>query len=318
MLNLLWPWALILLPLPLLYRRWRSPLTISTKALRAPYLVAMAAQQNNAHKNPDSYRNILKFLLASCWLAALVALARPIWIGDPVALPTSGRDLLLAVDVSPSMRKRDMRLGINIVNRLEAVKEVVADFVEQREGDRLGLVLFGDQAYLQTPLTFDRKTMQTLLNEAQLGFAGSDGTAIGDAIGLSVKRLQQRPENHRVVILLTDGANNAGALDPIKAAQLANTAKVTIYTIGIGASNASDFDERTLAGIAKITGGQFFRARDPQELAAVYKELNRLEPVAQEAETIRPTVSLFHWPLAVAFLLSLVIVLLKHRGDRYA
>ena len=211
-----------------------------------------------------------------------------------------------------------MRLGINIVNRLEAVKEVVADFVEQREGDRLGLVLFGDQAYLQTPLTFDRKTMQTLLNEAQLGFAGSDGTAIGDAIGLSVKRLQQRPENHRVVILLTDGANNAGALDPIKAAQLANTAKVTIYTIGIGASNASDFDERTLAGIANITGGQFFRARDPQELAAVYTELNRLEPVAQEAETIRPTVSLFHWPLAVAFLLSLVIVLLKHRGDRYA
>ena len=318
MLNLLWPWALVLLPLPLLYRYWRSPLTISTKALRAPSLLAMAALQNNTHKNPDNYRHILKILLASCWLAALVALSRPIWVGEPVALPTSGRDLLLAVDISPSMRKRDMRIGINLVNRLEAVKDVVADFVEQREGDRLGLVLFGDQAYLQTPLTFDRKTMQTLLNEAQLGFAGTEGTAIGDAIGLSVKRLQQRPENHRVVILLTDGANNAGSLDPIKAAQLANTAKVTIYTIGIGAGNSSDFDERTLAGIAKLTGGEFFRARDPQELAAIYTELNRLEPVDQDAETIRPTVSLFHWPLGMAFVLSLIIVLLKHRGDRHA
>jgi Ca-activated chloride channel family protein len=316
MLNLLWPWALILLPLPLLYRRWRSPLTIATKALRAPSLVAIAASQNNAHKNPDRYRTILKLLLAGCWLATLIALSRPVWIGDPVTLPTSGRDLLLAVDISPSMRKRDMRSGINFVSRLVAVKDVVGDFVEQREGDRLGLILFGDQAYLQTPLTFDRKTMQTLLNEAQLGFAGN-GTAIGDAIGLAVKRLQQRPENHRVVILLTDGANNAGALDPIKVAQLANTAKVKIYTIGIGANNAADFDERTLAGIAQITGGQFFRARDPQQLAEIYRELNRLEPVDQEAETIRPTVSLFHWPLSAAFVLSLFLVLLKYRGGKH-
>jgi len=236
-------------------------------------------------------------------------------VGDPVALPTNGRDLLLAVDISPSMRQRDMRIGGQTMNRLMAVKAVVGDFVEKREGDRLGLVLFGEQAYLQTPLTFDRKTLKTLLYEAQLGFAGSNGTAIGDAIGLAVKRLQDRPENHRVLILLTDGANNAGALDPLKAAQLANRAGVKIYTIGVGARGGSGFDEKTLATIATTTGGQFFRARNPQQLTAIYKELNRLEPVDQEAEMIRPVMSLFHWPLGLAFVATLLIAIARRRGN---
>ena len=215
------------------------------------------------------------------------------------------------------MRQRDMRIGGQIVNRLVAVKSVVGEFVAQREGDRLGLILFGEQAYLQTPLTFDRKTLQTLLYEAQLGFAGSNGTAIGDAIGLAVKRLQDRSENHRVVILLTDGANNSGALDPIKAAQLASRAKVKIYTIGVGARGASGLDEQTLSEVAKITGGQFFRARNPAELDAIYQELNRLEPVDQEAETIRPTISLYHWPLSIAFVLSLLIGVVRQFGRTY-
>jgi len=213
------------------------------------------------------------------------------------------------------MRQRDMRIGGQTMNRLMAVKAVVGDFVEKREGDRLGLVLFGEQAYLQTPLTFDRKTLQTLLYEAQLGFAGSNGTAIGDAIGLAVKRLQDRPENHRVLILLTDGANNAGALDPLKAAQLANRAGVKIYTIGVGARGGSGFDEKTLATIATTTGGQFFRARSPQELTAIYQELNQLEPVDQEAEMIRPVMSLFHWPLGIAFVATLLIAIVRRRGN---
>jgi Ca-activated chloride channel family protein len=259
----------------------------------------------------------LKIVLFLCWLCTLLALSRPQWVGDPVPLPTSGRDLLLAVDISPSMRQRDMRIGGQIVNRLVAVKSVVGEFVAQREGDRLGLILFGEQAYLQTPLTFDRKTLKTLLYEAQLGFAGSNGTAIGDAIGLAVKRLQDRSENHRVVILLTDGANNSGALDPIKAAQLASRAKVKIYTIGVGARGASGLDEQTLSEVAKITGGHFFRARNPAELDAIYQELNRLEPVDQEAETIRPTISLYHWPLSVAFILSLLIAVVRQFGRTY-
>ncbi|MGB1290132.1 MAG: vWA domain-containing protein [Porticoccaceae bacterium] len=318
MLSLLWPWVFVFIPLPVLYRYWRKPIQLRISAIRAPSLMAIAKPQSSSAVGSRWIQQLLKLLLWLCWLSALLALSRPIWVGEPVALPTSGRDLLLAVDISPSMRQRDMRIGGQTVNRLMAVKSVVGDFVEKREGDRLGLVLFGEQAYLQTPLTFDRKTLRTLLYEAQLGFAGSNGTAIGDAIGLAVKRLQDRPENHRVVILLTDGANNAGALDPEKAAQLAKRAGVKIYTIGVGARGSSGFDEKTLATIATTTGGQFFRARNPQELAEIYQELNRLEPVDQEAEMIRPTLSLFHWPLGIAFICSLLITLIRKRGSAYA
>ena len=315
MLSLLWPWVFVLLPLPILYRYWRKPIQLKMSAIRAPSLLAIAKTQSSQATGSRWVQQLLKLLLWLCWLCVLLALSRPIWVGDPVALPTNGRDLLLAVDISPSMRQRDMRIGGQTINRLMAVKAVVGDFVEKREGDRLGLVLFGEQAYLQTPLTFDRKTLQTLLYEAQLGFAGSNGTAIGDAIGLAVKRLQDRPENHRVLILLTDGANNAGALDPLKAAQLANRAGVKIYTIGVGARGGSGFDEKTLATIATTTGGQFFRARNPQELTAIYKELNRLEPVDQEAEMIRPVISLFHWPLGIAFVATLLIAIARRRGN---
>ena len=315
MLSLVWPWALALSPLPLLYRYWRRPINQTINALRAPAMLAITKPQDSQFNTATWLKNLLKILLTLCWLCTVVALARPQWVGDPAALPTSGRDLLLAVDISPSMRQRDMRIGGQVVNRLVAVKSVVGEFVEKREGDRLGLILFGEQAYLQTPLTFDRKTLQTLLHEAQMGFAGSNGTAIGDAIGLAVKRLQDRPKNHRVLILLTDGANNAGALEPIKAAQLASRAEVKIYTIGVGARGARGLDEQTLAEIAKITGGQFFRARNPAELEAIYQELNRLEPVDQEAETIRPTISLYHWPLGVAFMLSLLIAVIRQRGS---
>ena len=327
MLNLLWPWALVLLPLPFIYRRLRAPADINIRALRAPIL-ASAAQGAELSINASNWRkNLVLLLLTLSWVAAVLALARPVWIGEPVAVPTNGRDILLAVDISGSMEREDMQLRGRGVNRLVAVKAVVSDFVIKREGDRLGLVLFGEKAYLQTPLTFDRKTMETLLNEAQIGFAGNNGTAIGDAIGLAVKRLQDRPENHRVVILLTDGANNAGELEPLKAADLARRAKVKIYTIGIGAdvqetwglfgkrvtNPSADLDEATLTGIAEATGGLFFRARNPQELAAIYAELNRLEPIEQEAETIRPVASLFYWPLAVAFMLSLLVAVINSR-----
>jgi Ca-activated chloride channel family protein len=321
MLELLWPWALVMAPLPLLYRWLRKPADIRLRALRAP-LLAQAAGEATSATTTNWQKSILLSALWLIWLSSLIALSRPIWIGEPVALPTNGRDILLAVDISGSMEREDMQLNGQAVNRLVAVKAVVGDFVIERQGDRLGLILFGEKAYLQTPLTFDRKTMQTLLYEAQLGFAGN-GTAIGDAIGLSVKRLQERPENHRVVILLTDGANNAGELDPLKAAELASRAKVKIYTIGIGAeametrslfgtrvtNPSADLDEKTLSGIADATGGQFFRARNPRELAEIYSELNRLEPIEQDAETIRPIAALYQWPLTLAFALSLLLAL---------
>jgi len=324
MLELLWPWALAIAPLPLLYRWLRKPAAVNIRALRAPLLANAAGEAGTAVSN-NLRKSLLLLTLSLIWLSTLTALSRPIWIGEPIALPTNGRDILLAVDISGSMEREDMRLNGNMVNRLDAVKNVVGDFVLERQGDRLGLILFGEKAYLQTPLTFDRKTMQTLLFEAQLGFAGQ-GTAIGDAIGLSVKRLQERPENHRVVILLTDGANNAGELAPLKAAELASRAKVKIYTIGIGAevmetrsifgsritNPSADLDEKTLSGIADATGGKFFRARNPQELTEIYQELNRLEPIEQDAETIRPIAVLYHWPLSLAFALSLLIALFKN------
>jgi Ca-activated chloride channel family protein len=298
-------------------------------ALRAPILASAAEGNSGSGDSRQWLRQLLLLLLGLCWLSVLLALSRPVWIGEPVALPTDGRDILLAVDISGSMERDDMELRGRQVNRLVAVKSVVSDFVVERKGDRLGLILFGEKAYLQTPLTFDRLTMQTLLNEAQIGFAGSNGTAIGDAIGLAVKRLQERPENHRVVILLTDGASNAGELDPLKAADLARRAKVKIYTIGIGAevqetwglfgkrvtNPSADLDEAALTQIAQTTGGQFFRATNPRELQAIYTELNRLEPIEQAAETLRPTATLFHWPLSLAFVLSLLIALLGFGGS---
>ena len=332
MLNLLWPWALALAPLPFIYRWLRRPADVKIQALRAPLLAKVALDDSASIKTSSWQRRLLLLVLSLCWLSALLAIARPVWIGAPVSMPTNGRDILLAVDISGSMEQEDMRINGREVNRLIAVKAVVGDFVVKREGDRLGLILFGEKAYLQTPLTFDRKTMQTLLNEAQIGFAGSNGTAIGDAVGLAVKRLQDRPENHRVVILLTDGSNNAGELDPMEAADLARRAKVKIYTVGIGAESqqswglfgsqvtnpSADLDESALQGIADATGGQFFRARDPEELAAIYRELNRLEPLEQTAETIRPVSTLFHWPLALTFFLSLVLVLSRSYRRDYA
>ena len=332
MLSLLWPWALALAPLPFIYRWLRRPADVKIQALRAPLLAKVALDDSASIKTSSWQRRLLLIVLSLCWLSALLAIARPVWIGAPVSMPTNGRDILLAVDISGSMEQEDMRINGREVNRLIAVKAVVGDFVVKREGDRLGLILFGEKAYLQTPLTFDRKTMQTLLNEAQIGFAGSNGTAIGDAVGLAVKRLQDRPENHRVVILLTDGSNNAGELDPMEAADLARRAKVKIYTVGIGAESqqswglfgsqvtnpSADLDESALQGIADATGGQFFRARDPEELAAIYRELNRLEPLEQTAETIRPVSTLFHWPLALTFFLSLVLVLSRSYRRDYA
>ena len=332
MLNLLWPWVLALAPLPFIYRWLRRPADVKIQALRAPLLAKVALDDSASIKTSSWQRRLLLIVLSLCWLSALLAIARPVWIGAPVSMPTNGRDILLAVDISGSMEQEDMRINGREVNRLIAVKAVVGDFVVKREGDRLGLILFGEKAYLQTPLTFDRKTMQTLLNEAQIGFAGSNGTAIGDAVGLAVKRLQDRPENHRVVILLTDGSNNAGELDPMEAADLARRAKVKIYTVGIGAESqqswglfgsqvtnpSADLDESALQGIADATGGQFFRARDPEELAAIYRELNRLEPLEQTAETIRPVSTLFHWPLALTFFLSLVLVLSSSYRRDYA
>ncbi len=170
MLSFIWPWVLILLPTPLIYRKFRRPIVSNIQALRSPALVAFA-DTDSVTSTSSLKSKIMLLLLSLCWILTLMALARPTYMGDPIALPSNGRDILLAVDISGSMEREDMLIQGRTVNRLLAVKAVVGDFVVQRKGDRLGLVLFGEKAYLQTPLTFDRETMQELLMEAQIGFA---------------------------------------------------------------------------------------------------------------------------------------------------
>ncbi len=321
MFSLIWPWMLALAPLPFIYRWWRKPADDAQAALFAPVYAPLAADsQNSPAVNRNNWPSLV--LLSLIWFSCLLAASRPQWIGDPIALPTTGRDLLLAVDISGSMEVEDMEVRGTLIDRLSVVKAVVGDFVERRSGDRLGLILFGDHAYLQTPLTFDRLTLNTLLQEALIGFAGK-GTAIGDAIGLGVKRLKDKDENSRVIILLTDGANTAGEVEPLKAAELAAAYGVKIYTIGVGADEilrrslfgtrrvnpSADLDETTLRAIATQTGGQYFRARNPKELVQIYATLDLLEPISQDAETFRPTRALFYWPLGGALLLAGLLLL---------
>ena len=328
MLSFVWPWFYLILPLPFLYRKLRRSANSESPYLESTILLSIAETQNRLVSS-TSQRRLLILLLIIAWLSLVTAIARPVNIGDPVALPTTGRDILLAVDISGSMEREDMIIKGRQVNRLYAVKSVVSEFVNTREGDRLGLILFGERAYLQTPLTFDTKTLQDLLIEAQIGFAGN-GTAIGDAIGLSVKKLKERPDSNRVLILLTDGSNTAGVLSPSEASDIAKKAKVKIYTIGIGdgrqrnqvlfgqtlVNQNNDLDERTLTAIADLTGGKYFRARDPRELRSIYDQLNKLEPIDQDEELLRPITSLFHWPLALFLTCSLLIILIRLFSDK--
>lgn len=312
------PWALLALPLPWLAYRWLPAAESDQSALRVPYFAALLQLKHRTVLSGSWRRMLLPALL---WLLLLTAAAAPSWEGAAVTLPASGRELMLAVDISGSMQIEDMSAAGTQVSRLIAVKAVLEEFIERRSGDRLGLILFGSQAYLQAPLTYDRATVGQFMSEAQLGFAGRE-TAIGDAIGLAVKRLRDRPGERHVLILLTDGANTAGAVAPLAAARFAAEHQIVIYTIGVGADQmtvpglfgtgfgarrvnpSADLDEDTLQQIAELTGGQYFRARDPVQLAGIYAELDRLEPVAGDGEMVRPMRSLAHWPLAVALAVS--------------
>jgi len=342
MIELVYPWALAGLPLPLVIWLLRKPQQPRLTSIRTPLFANWNAIQQN--QNSSSARQWLNYLLTFLlWSGVVLASARPQWIDEPIELPTTGRDLLLSIDISGSMEEEDLKLKGRTANRLTVVKSILSEFIEKREGDRLGLVLFGEKAYLQTPLTFDLKTVQFMLDETVIGLAGASRTAIGDGIGLSIKRLRERPAENRVLILLTDGRNNSGELDPIEAAKLAKHAGIKIYTVGVGADKqtrrsllfgtttfnpSAELDEETLKTVAKLTGGQYFRARSTEELAQIYDLLDQLEPVEDKPEIYRPVQELYYWALLSSFLillLPLIINLLKglvlsatRKGDQYA
>ncbi len=325
-LTLAWAWLLLALPLPWLIRKWvpAAP-RAGTLALRVPWFSMMTATATGLMKKP-----VLAIAVSLVWIFLLLAAARPQWIGEIEELPISGRDLLLAVDISGSMDTQDMVLNGRAVNRLAVVKKVAGEFIQRRRGDRVGLILFGSRAYLQTPLTFDTETTAILLEESEIGLAGRE-TAIGDAIGLAVKRLRDDAASDRVLILLTDGANTSGEIQPMQATEFAAREGLRIYTVGVGADEmmvkdffgsrmvnpSADLDEDTLKAIADRTGGAYFRARDAVALARIYEQLDELEPVESDTEAVRPVDELFYLPLSVAFLLALaVLVLVMQPGLR--
>jgi Ca-activated chloride channel family protein len=324
MIHFEWPWLLAALPLPLMIRLLiPASRPAEQAALKIPFLDDLAGGDSK----PVSGNKKWPLLLAAiAWLFFIAACTRPQWLGEPIEQAVSGRDLMLAVDLSGSMEEQDFIVNKQRVDRLTATKWVAGDFINRRVGDRLGLILFGTQAYLQTPLTFDRKTVKTLLNESAIGLAG-DNTAIGDAIGLAVKRLKNQSANSRVLILMTDGANTAGEVSPLKAAELAAEYQLKIYTIGIGADEmvvrsffgshkvnpSRDLDEKTLIKIAQTTGGRYFRARNADELNNIYMLLDKLEPVEKNRQYFRPRSELYFWPLSLALLLAGFICISKVR-----
>ena len=312
MMHFVWPWAFALLPLPWLLRLL-LPRAANTNAaaLRVPYLQDFQLTTSSA-SIATNFKRWPLFIYILLWICLLGATARPQWIGDAIELPVSGRDLMMAIDLSGSMAE-PFNPSFRSVNKLDATKAVASDFIEKRVGDRIGLILFGDQAYLQSPLTFDRTTVRILLAESVVNLAGR-ATAIGDAIGLAIKRFSDHKNDDRVLILLTDGMNTAGEITPDKAAELAAKKGLKIYTIGIGDRGSRDLDEQTLNTIAKATGGRYFRAHNIEELQQIYQLLDELEPSEKESQTYRPTWSLFYWPLSAALFFASLLALAKWRG----
>ena len=311
MLELAWPWLFVLLPLPLLAARLLPRARgLFGSALHLPHLGVALPQQADVSPVPRLRRAFA--LLA--WVLLVLAAARPQWLGPPEDVARSGRDLLLAVDTSGSMSIEDMQLAGSAVPRFAAIQAIASDFVERRRGDRVGLILFGTRAYLLVPLTFDLRTVGKQLLDSTIGLAGRE-TAIGDAVGLAVKRLRARPQDQRVLVLLTDGVNTAGELTPAKAIDLAEANQVRIYTIGIGADQmrvdslfgsrmvnpSADLDETMLTKMAERTGGRYFRARNSEELADIYRTIDKLEPAADAKQSLRPVDEWYWMPLAAAF-----------------
>lgn len=328
MIEFAWLWALLIWPLPLFYRYLRKPRQTQQQPLAVSVLPSLASAQ--LATTGKRWQHIFGIVV---WSLLVLALMRPQWLGEPVAARNDAREMMIAVDLSGSMEIADMAINGEQVDRLTMLKHVMSDFIERRVGDRLGLILFADTAYVQAPMTFDRATVEKMLDETVLRLIG-ERTAIGDAIALAVKRFANRPETNKILILVTDGQNTAGQVSPEQALQLAKYHDVKIYTIGVGAEEilvdsffgqrrvnpSRDLDEAMLSQLANETGGAYFRARSTEELAEIYNELDAFEPVQGEQQLRRPQTALYFWPLGLAWLLMFSVWLIysvknwRHHG----
>jgi Ca-activated chloride channel family protein len=326
-----WPWMGLLLLLPLLARLvWPRPAAHQddrVEGTQTTLLHPMLGHLQSAFKTRKPRQPLSAHLhtglLVLLWTALVLALMRPQWLEPHTENRTAGYDLMLAVDTSRSMTALDFTLDGKQVSRMQVVKGVVSRFIQDRRGDRVGLVIFGSRAYVLSPLTFDLKAVDKLLNELVPAIAGP-ATAMGDAMGLGVKKLRDRPEGSRVMILVTDGKSEGGIIPPLKAAELASQEGIRIYTIGVGSdekrvrmldaemrnyvwAEGLGFDEETLQAIARSTGGAYFRATDTEALEKIYQRIDELEKTEAESRTLFIPRPLYPWPLAFALLCLLIL-----------
>jgi len=306
------PWAFLLLPLPLLIYFLLPPFKARQPAVHIPFFDDMVALsgQTPASGAVQRQRGFLPtMLLILFWLLLLTALARPQWREAPISREVATRDLLLAVDLSASMAIDDFpRADGQKTSRLDAVKSVLKRFLAQRKGDRVGLVFFGTAPFVQAPFTRDLATIQALMNEAQVGMAGPK-TAFGDAIGLAINLFKQSKMKDRLLIILTDGNDSSSRLDPEKAAVIARDNHIVIYTVAVGdpeAAGEQPLDENTLKAVARMTGGQYFRADDQHSLEKIYQQIDRLDRHKSKTLSYRPRIGLYYWPLAAIIIISLL------------
>ncbi len=328
MIRFHWPWMALLLLLPmaqwLLARRRDDRLEEYRQrrtTLLHPHLELLEAAFRARRPGRGGGALAQRLLVALFWIGLVLALMRPQWLEPHTQAQIEGYDLMLAVDASHSMEALDFTVNGRQVSRMQVVKGVMGRFIEQREGDRVGLVIFGNQAFVLSPLTLDRRMVRHLLDNLVPRIAG-DGTAMGDAIALGVKKLRERPPGSRVLVLVADGENTAGTVPPLEAARLARDEGVRIYAIGVGSHQASvpiieegrlvyrsdlGFDEAIMKKIAALTGGVYFRASDANALEEVSRHINELEKSKAEARTLWLPHPLYRWPLALALaaLLSL-------------
>ncbi len=320
--TFLWPYSFLFFLLPFFVWFFLPPVKgeQGVAALRVPFYNRVKSFTSSLGKNTSF---LLRFLLALSWIFFVLAAARPVWFDSQIQMPREARNIVLAVDVSGSMQEQDFDVQGRAVSRMALVKAVVADFLAKRKQDNIGLVLFGTEAYTYAPLSFDNKTLQELLKEANVGVAG-EMTAIGDGLAVSVYNAAQVPAKSRIVILLSDGTSNAGSVSVQNALTFAQKQGVKVYTIGVGSQSRfvqdafgfmlanpdSSLDEETLSEIAKQTGGRYFRAKSTTDLQEIYQIIDKLETDTQKELTIRPQKELFWFPL-LAGLLLLAFVWMK-------
>ena len=308
-------WAFFLLPVPFLVYKLMPPLHKQSDALVVPFLERAAEATGQKVKKGAwiSRRSTMQWLfLIPAWICIVATLAKPQLVGEPAMKVKTARSFLVAADISFSMAARDWVVDGERLSRWEAIKMVMAEFIEKRQGDRMALVFFGTNAYLQTPFTTELDVVQWFLEETDVGMAGQM-TSIGKAIGFGMKMFKEDTLDQKVMLILTDGRDGGKGIAPLDAAYLAKADSVKIYTLGVGDPTApgSDLDEPTLQKISEITEGQYFRAIDQEELESVYSTLEELEPIEFEEEENKPVTPLYYYPLMAAIGLGFTLLLLR-------